>query len=179
MKQFLIITFATILLSPIAQAATDTVILDEVGVQNLRIETVIAEYQEFETSVFAIGRIEEIPTNRSVLSSRIAGRVTKLNAFVGDYVEEGQVLATVESRLIGDPPPSIELKASHHGLIIDSHVRLGQPVEPNAELMDISDRNQLWAIAKIPEREAAQVDIGTLAHIKIPCLLYTSDAADE
>ena len=156
--------------SLIAQDATNMVILDENGIHNLGIQTVEAEELEFETTVFAIGRIEDIPSNRSVLSSRIAGRVIELNAFVGDTVSKWQVLARVESRQLGDPPPSIELKAPQQGKIIDSHVRLGQPVEPEAELLDIADRSQMWAVAKIPEQEAALVSIGSRAHIRIPAL---------
>ena len=152
------------------ERVASTVILDSNGVKNLRIETVEAEEQNFETTVFAIGRIEEIPINQSVLSSRIAGRVIELNTFEGDYVEAGQVLAKVESRQLGDPPPSIELKAPQQGIVIESHVRLGQPVEPDAELLDISDRSKMWAIAKIPEQEAALVREGSTAHIRIPAL---------
>lgn len=153
-----------------AQDKTDTIILDKNGVENLRIQLAEAEEREFNSIVFAIGRIEEIPANRSVVSSRIAGRITKINVFEGDLVTEGQILATVESRLLGDPPPSIELKASQSGLVISSHVRLGQPVEPALELMDISDRSKMWAVAKIPEQEAAQVRVGSSAHIRIPAL---------
>lgn len=156
--------------SLLAQNAADMVILDENGIHNLRIKTVEADEREFETTVFAIGRIEDIPSNRSVLSSRIAGRVVELEVFVGDYVTKGQTLARVESRQLGDPPPSIELKAPQQGKIIDSHVRLGQPVEPDAELLDIADRTQMWAIAKIPEQEAALVTVGSLVHIRIPAL---------
>ena len=150
--------------------AQNTIILDEIAVKNLRIQTEEAEERDFETTVFAIGRIEEIPSSRSVLSSRIAGRVSALNAFEGDTVEAGEVLAVVESRQLGDPPPSVELKAPQGGLVVASHVRLGQPVEPSAELLDISDRSKLWAVAKIPEQEAAQVAIGTAARIHIPAL---------
>lgn len=150
--------------------ADSTILLDENGVRNLRIQTEEAEERDFETTVFAIGRIEEIPASRSVLSSRIAGRVIDLKAFVGDTVESGDVLATVESRQPGDPPPSVSLKAPQAGLVVASHVRVGQPVEPSAELLDISDRSKLWAVAKIPEKEAAQTDIGTVAYIHIPAL---------
>ncbi|SVD94245.1 uncharacterized protein METZ01_LOCUS447099, partial [marine metagenome] len=66
--------------------ATLTVIPDETGVRNLRIETEQAKERVFESTVFAIGRIEEIPANRSVLSTRIAGRVIDLNAYEGDRV---------------------------------------------------------------------------------------------
>lgn len=150
--------------------AANTIILDENGVKNLGIETVAVEEQEFETTVFAIGRIEEIPANRSVLSSRISGRAIKVNAFEGDHVVKGQVLVEVESRQPGDPPPVIQLKASQDGIIIASHVRVGQPIEPDAELLDISERSEMWAVAKIPEKEASAIKIGTSARIQVPAL---------
>lgn len=153
-----------------ANRADNTIILDDTGVKNLRIESVEVEEQDFETTLFAIGRIEEIPANRSVLSTRIAGRVVELEAFEGDTVKKGQVLVKVESRQLGNPPPTVTLTAPQDGLVISSHVQLGQPVEPDAEMMDISDRSQMWAIAQIPEKEASQINIGTKARIRVPAL---------
>jgi multidrug efflux pump subunit AcrA (membrane-fusion protein) len=138
------------------------------------LQTVEVEERDFETTVFAIGRIEEIPANQSVLSSRVAGRVIDLKVFVGDFVKAGEVIATVETRQLGNPPPSIDLKAPQSGLVINSHVRLGQPVQPDAEVMDISDRSQMWAVAKIPEQDAARVDIGSRARILVPALGQTT-----
>ena len=119
-------------------SAQSTIILDKNGVENLRLQTVEVVERDFETTVFAIGRIEEIPANQSVLSSRVAGRVTDLKVFEGDAVKAGDVIATVETRQLGDPPPSVDLQAPQSGLVITSHVRLGQPVQPDVELMDIS-----------------------------------------
>ena len=110
--------------------AANTIILDETGVKNLKIQAVSVEPRVFETTVFAIGRVEETPSSRSVLSSRISGRAVKVNAFVGDFVEKGATLVEVESRQPGDPPPVIPLKAAQGGLVIASHVKVGQPVEP-------------------------------------------------
>jgi multidrug efflux pump subunit AcrA (membrane-fusion protein) len=169
------ILFASLLSVSVVQAAEEsrsqnTILLDDNAIRNLRIQTQEAEERDFETTVFAIGRIEENPANRSVLSSRIAGRITALHAFEGDTVNAGDVLATVESRQPGDPPPSVQLKAPQGGLVVASHVRLGQPVDPSAELLDIADRSKLWAVAKIPEQEAALTKIGTRARIHIPAL---------
>jgi cobalt-zinc-cadmium efflux system membrane fusion protein len=150
--------------------AANTIILTEIGVQNLRIQTVEADEQDFESTIFAIGRVEEIPSMRSVLSSRISGRAIKVNAFEGDTVKKGQVLVEVESRQPGSPPPVISLTAAQDGTIIATHVVIGQPVEPDNELLDISDRSQMWAVAKIPEKQAAGIKIGTQAHIFIPAL---------
>jgi cobalt-zinc-cadmium efflux system membrane fusion protein len=144
MKLNKILSFVALLSITNVHAAEETdgqniIILDDAAVKNLRIQTEEAEERDFESTVFAIGRIEEIPSRRSVLSSRIAGRISALKAFEG-------------------------------GLVVASHVRLGQPVEPSAELLDISDRSKLWAVAKIPEQEAAQTKIGTRARIHIPAL---------
>ena len=152
------------------ERVANTIILDETGVQNLRIKTVVAEEEKFETTVFAIGRVEEIPSRRSVLSSRIPGRVVDLAAFEGDYVEQDQVLARVESRQPGNPPPTIELKAPQSGIVIASHVRIGEPVEPDKELLDISDRSTMWAVAQVPENDASEIGPGSKARIRIPAL---------
>ena len=47
-----------------------TVILDKTAVANLKIQTELVEERDFESTVFAIGRIEEIPSGRSVVSTR-------------------------------------------------------------------------------------------------------------
>ncbi|MCG8600522.1 MAG: efflux RND transporter periplasmic adaptor subunit [Verrucomicrobiales bacterium] len=150
--------------------AANTVILDDTAVKNLRIEMVPISEETFESTVFAIGRLEEIPATRSALSSRIAGRVVELNAYIGDKVHAGQVLAKVESRQPGSPPPTIELRALQGGTVVDSHVRIGEPVEPDSDLLDVSDRSKLWAVAKIPEPEASGIVPGTKARIRIPAL---------
>src|SRR5690349_16537944 len=85
------------------QKAANTVILDENGVKNLKIETVEAEETDFEETIFALGRIESIPVKRSVVSSRIAGRVIEIKATLGDLVQAGTDVARIESRQPGDP----------------------------------------------------------------------------
>jgi len=53
---------------------------------------------------------------------------------------------------------------------VESHGRLGEPVEPNQEVLDISDRTRMWAVAKIPENEADTIVVGTKARLHIPSL---------
>jgi len=174
--QTILVSLLCLATSTVAEEAIDpgraanTIILDEMGVKNLRIEIEPVEEQAFETTVFAIGRLEETPDSRSAVSSRISGRAVKVNAFLGDYINKGDILVEVESRQPGSPPPVIPLKATQNGLVIESHVKVGQPVEPDAELLDISDRSVMWAVAKIPEKEAAKVKVGTPARIRIPAL---------
>ena len=153
-----------------AASVSDTIVLDENGVKNLRLETVEAEETDFEETVFALGRIAEIPERHAVVSSRISGRVIGLEAQEGDTVEAGQVLVRVESRQPGNPPPVIELKAPIGGLLVQSHVRIGEPVEPDKELLDISDLSEVLAIARVPEHHAAQLAPGSKAHIMVAAL---------
>ena len=136
--------------------AANTIILSEQGVKNLGIQITKVKKATFEDSVFAIGHIKPIPNRHSVISTRFSGRVVQTPPIVGDIVEKGQVLLKVESRQPGSPPPVIDVKAPEAGVISESHVTLGQPVDPSQELMDIVDLKQVWAVASVPESQAAQ-----------------------
>ncbi|MCP5536710.1 MAG: efflux RND transporter periplasmic adaptor subunit [Akkermansiaceae bacterium] len=140
------------------------------GIKNLGIQYAVVEKKDFETTVFAIGHIREVPKNHSVLSSRISGRIIAVNAFEGDMVKKGDVLVKVESRQPGSPPPVIELKAPRDGLVVTSHIQLGEPVEPDKELLDIMDLSEVWATAQIPEDAVSKIKPGTKAHLRIPAL---------
>jgi cobalt-zinc-cadmium efflux system membrane fusion protein len=172
MKLHLSLLFSILFAVHIVNAAesTDTIVLDETGVKNLRIETVEAEESDFEETVFALGRIAEIPERHGVLSSRISGRVLGLEAQEGDTVEKDQILVRVESRQPGNPPPVIELKSPIGGLVVESHIRIGEPVEPDKELLDISDLHEVYAIARVPENQAAKLKPGSKAHIRVSAL---------
>lgn len=152
------------------QDASSFISIKPEGMKNLGIQYAEVESMDFERTVFAIGNITEIPRNHARLSSRISGRVVKLNAFEGDMVKKGDVLLSVESRQPGNPPPVIDLKAPGSGLVFTSHVQLGDPVEPATEMMDIVDLNEVWAVAQIPEDVVSQMKPGTKAHIRIPAL---------
>ena len=140
------------------------------GIKNLGIQYATVESKDFENTFFSVGHVREIPKNHSVLSSRISGRIIEVNVFEGDTVKKGDVLVRVESRQPGSPPPVIELKAPRDGLVVTSHIRLGEPVEPDKELLDIMDLSEVWATAQIPEDAVSKIKPGTKAHIRIPAL---------
>jgi membrane fusion protein, heavy metal efflux system len=166
------IFYALLFTLTITHAATqsETVILDETGVKNLRIETVEAVETDFEETVFALGRIAEIPERHGVVSSRISGRVIGLEMQEGDSVKVDQVLVRIESRQPGNPPPVIDLKSPISGLVLESHIRLGEPVEPDKELLDVSDLSEVLAIAQVPEDQASKLKPGSKAHIHVSAL---------
>lgn len=152
----------------------NTIILSEQGVKNLGIVTARVQKANFEDSVFAIGHIKPIPNKHSVISTRFSGRVVQTPPIVGDVVKKGQVLLKVESRQPGSPPPIIDVKSPESGVIAESHVTLGQPVDPSQELMDIVNLEQVWAVASVPESQASKLKLGTTAHIKVISLGDTS-----
>ncbi|MEN9284823.1 MAG: hypothetical protein RLZZ179_2316 [Verrucomicrobiota bacterium] len=152
------------------ERAANTVILDETGAKNLRIETTEVEETEFEESVFSLGRIEAIPSSRSGVSSRVAGRIIELKAAVGDSIEAGQEIARLEARVAGNPPPVLTLTSAGKGLVTKSNVALGEPLEPEASLLEITDLSSVYAVARVPEHLAGKMKTGTVAHIKVAAL---------
>jgi multidrug efflux pump subunit AcrA (membrane-fusion protein) len=148
----------------------NTVVLTETGVKNLRIETVDTEEKDFEEIVFALGRIEAIPNKVAAVSSRVPGRIMELRVIPGDQVQAGQDVARLESRLGGDPPPSIMLKAPLAGLVTKVEARLGDPIDPDKAVMEITDLSEVYAVARVPEHLAGKMKPGTIAHIKVAAL---------
>jgi multidrug efflux pump subunit AcrA (membrane-fusion protein) len=146
------------------------IVLDKAGVNNLRIETVEVEETAFEATIFSLGRIEVIPRNVAAVSSRISGRVLDLRVSSGDTVKAGDEVAQIESRQPGDPPPVISLKAPLGGLVTHVDVRLGDPVDPENPLLEITDLDEVYAIARVPEHQAGLMPPATKAHIKVAAL---------
>lgn len=150
--------------------ASNTVVLDETGVKNLRIETVEAEETDFEQTIFSLGRIEAIPSKVSAVSSRISGRVVELRVTLGDTVKKDEEVAKIESRQPGDPPPVITLKAPLNGMVTHMDARLGDPLNPEKSLLEITDLSEVYAVARVPEHQAGRMKQGAVAHIKVAAL---------
>jgi hypothetical protein len=85
-------------------------------------------------------------------------------------VEAGAEVARLESRQPGNPPPSIWLTAPTSGLVTSSEARVGEPIDPDKALLEITDLSEVYAIAKLPEHLAGRIQIGALAHITVTAL---------
>ncbi len=163
-----------------AEEAAATVILNETGVKNLRIETVEAEETEFEETIFALGRIQIAPANRAVVSSRVPGRAITVRAHLDRRIEAGAEAVVLESRQPGDPPPQVRLTAPIGGLVMAVNVVPGQPVESSASLVEIVDLSEIHALAAVPEHFAARLKPGMKAHIRVLALegkIFTAELA--
>jgi multidrug efflux pump subunit AcrA (membrane-fusion protein) len=161
------------LLAPVSlpgEEGEEVIILDDLGVKNLGIETLMAEESDFSQSVFTPGRIEPVPGRSAVVSSRIAGRITELKVVPGDVIATGDEVAKVESRQPGDPPPVIPLKAPLGGVVTAVEIRTGEAVEPERALIEIIDLGEVDAVAKVPEHLAARISVGSRAEIRVDAL---------
>jgi len=161
----------TVALSGAAEGPPDqmarTVVLDEMAVKNLRIETVEAEEATFAETVFALGRIEVLPGRKAVVSSRVAGRAQTVIALPDMRCDEGDELVWVESRQAGDPPPVVRLDAPIGGVIARINIEPGQPVEPGDSLIEIYDLETVEAAAAVPAHLAGALQKGQRAQIRV------------
>jgi len=159
------------LLLPHAFAAdSGSVVLDEAGVKNLGIQTITAEETRFEETAFTLGRIEAIPNRSGSVSSRISGKLVSLEVTVGDVVSAGQNVAKVESRQPGDPPPVISLVTPVKGMVMRADSKLGDPVEPDKAIIEVTDLSEVYAVSRVPEYQAGMLKPGIKAKIKIAAL---------
>lgn len=148
----------------------NTVVLDETGVKNLRIQTQLVEEAEFQETVFALGRIGVYPGHRAVVSSRIPGRAAEVFVRIDHAIKKGEVAVTVESRQPGDPPPTVRLTAPLSGIVSAVHVVPGEPIEPEKVLAEILDLSEVYAVANVPEHLAGKLKVGQKARIGVPAV---------
>lgn len=165
MKTILFLLTSSLLAT--AAGSSKTVILDENGVKNLRIETQVVEENTFEESVFALGEIEIYPGRRAVISSRIPGRALEVYIKNDHPVEKGQTAILVESRQPGNPPPTITLPSPISGLVSKMHIAPGEPVDPEKVLAEVLDLSEVYAIARVPQHLAGQLKEGQTARISV------------
>jgi multidrug efflux pump subunit AcrA (membrane-fusion protein) len=176
MKQCLIFVFFPLLTSLLSAAGAPsdqmarTVVLDEIAVKNLGLETVEAGETTFAQTVLALGQIEVLPGKKAVLSSRVAGRAQTVIALPDMMCVEGDELVWVESRQAGDPPPVVRLDAPMGGVIAKVNVAPGQPVEPGDSLLEIYDLETVEAAAAVPAHLAGVLRKGMMAQIRVSSL---------
>ncbi|HBD7142723.1 TPA: efflux RND transporter periplasmic adaptor subunit [Legionella pneumophila] len=113
------------------------------------------------------GQIQLLPDAQADVSIRISGSVTAIDVNLGDSVKTGQRLATVQSRLVGNPPPSVAVNAPIAGIIDARNINLGQAVEPNTVLFHISNRDKLLVVAQVYEEDLGKVKVGQEVNVHV------------
>ena len=112
------------------------------------------------------GEIQLLPDHTAEVSTRISGQVTALYVQLGDRVKVGQPLARVQSRLVGDPPPSVNVSSPKSGVVDAVTISVGRSVEPATPLFQISDRSVVNMVARIYEEDLGKVRLGQDARVR-------------
>ena len=112
------------------------------------------------------GEVRLLPDSQADVSTRINGQLKALYANLGDRVRLGQRLALVQSRLVGDPPPSVTITAPRSGVIDARNVVIGQAVDPSTVLFHISDRSQVFVVARVYEDDIGKIRPGQEARVR-------------
>jgi cobalt-zinc-cadmium efflux system membrane fusion protein len=166
----LILISALPLFAADANRAQNTVILEEAAVANLQLDFAEAEETTFEETIFSLGHIEVLPGKKAIVSSRIPGRAFSVLVIPHQEVDADAEVAWIESRQPGDPPPVIKLNAPIAGMISKVNIAQGQPVSPDAELIEIIDLSIVEATASVPQHLAGKLKPGVKAHIRVNAL---------
>ncbi len=165
--------------APGTQAATapaGPVRLTKVMVDNLGLETAEVELKPMEKTFAALASVDPEPGKIAAISSRVAGRVTKLSVHDGQRVKAGEFLMEVESRVVADPPPRLTFNAPIDGVILETSVVPGGAVEPDKNLMTLVDLSEVDVVAQVFETQIGSVKVGQTVRIKAlayPDLAFT------
>ena len=126
-----------------------------------------ASFRPLSTELNLNGEVQLLPDRQADVSLRISGQIKGLYANLGDKVGLGRRLALVQSRLVGDPPPSVTITAPMGGVIDARNAVVGQAVEPNTVLFHISDRSQVLVVARVYEEDIGKIKLGQEARVRV------------
>lgn len=140
--------------------------LTEMQQKKLDVKLAAADLRPLSDLLYLNGEVRLLPGRQADVSTRISGQVTALYANLGDTVRAGQRLARVQSRLVGNPPPSVDITAPRGGVIDALDVSLGQAVEPSTVLYRIGDRSQVNVVARVYEEDLGKVALGQEADVR-------------
>lgn len=149
----------------VAPAADGIIRLTSAMVQNLGLQTAEVELRPIEKTFTALGIVEPEPGKIAALTSRVAGRVTRLLVHDGEAVRTGDLLVEVESRVVADPPPRLPFVAPFDGVVLDVDVAPGAPVEPDRALLTVIDLSEVDVVAQVPEAQIAAIRPGQTVRV--------------
>lgn len=140
--------------------------LSEAQVKAIGLTLVATDLRPLAELLTLNGEMRLLPERQAQVSTRINGQVTALYVQLGDTVKAGQKLARVQARLVGDPPPSVDVSSPKAGIVDAVNIAVGQSVEPATTLFQVSDRSQINMVARVYEEDLGKVRLGLDARIR-------------
>ena len=133
----------------------------------LGLELAAAQLRPMSELLHLNGEVRPVAGRQAEVSTRISGQVTQVYATLGQRVRAGQRLARVQSRLVGDPPPSVDVVAPMAGVIDQQTATVGQSVEPATTLFHIRDGSEVNVIARVYEEDLGKIVAGQAASVRL------------
>lgn len=136
-----------------------TVTLSDTAINNLGIQTIQAAISPRAATVDVNGIVEIPPERQAIINSNAAGRVSEIHIKVGEKVNKGQSLLTIQPIFVGSSPVSIPSPLA--GFVTKQSVVLGQSVTPEAVLMEVGDPSEILVRGVMYETpEIAKIQVG-------------------
>lgn len=146
---------------PAAAPVLNIVTLTPENLAHIELKTETAQWGGLGLTLKAAGRVSANLNRTAKVTPTLEGRLVKLNFDLNDRVQQGEVMALVESpELIGR---QLAVKAPIDGVIIERTATTGELVDKSRAIYTISDPTQLWVIAEIKERDLAAIKSGQAA----------------
>ena len=150
---------------------TDTIVSGPVTIsaearKNLGLVSAEVEIRKIEKTLLVLGQIQAIPDRTVVISSRIAGRVTKLPVNDGETVRKGELVAEVESLQVGNPAPRAEYVSPIDGVVLSRDVFVGSGTDSNTKLLSVADLTEVYAQARVFEGQVNQISPGQRVRVR-------------
>ena len=70
----------------------------------------------------------------------------------------------------GSIMPSVAIRTSKPGIVIERNVAIGQVVQPSDQLFQVADLSSVWVVGDVPEQIARDVQVGQHVEIHVPAL---------
>ena len=150
----------------VGESAKGPVALSTTQAKAIGLTLVAADFRPLADLLTLSGEIQLLPDHTTQVSTRISGQVTALYVHLGESVRADQKLARVQARLVGDPPPSVDIASPTGGVVDAVNISVGQSVEPTASLFQVSDRSQVIMVARVYEEDLGKVKLGQPARIR-------------
>lgn len=109
------------------------------------------------TSARVRGRIRPSEHRIAHVIPRFSGLVRQGRKHIGDRVEQGEVVAVIESNQSLQP---FEVRSQISGTVVSGHVVVGEFVPENQSIYTIADMSEVWADFSVPLSEQIALKIG-------------------
>jgi len=141
--------------------------LSDIAQKSIGLKVVEADMRVIENVLIINGVVKPDPNRVAEVSTRIEGRIEKLYATLGGWVQKGQKLVDIQSRQLGNPPPVVTVTAPISGTVVERSVVLGEAVEPNKHLFHIVDLSKVIIEGDVYESDIAKVKLGQEGRVRL------------